>query len=63
MSNNQGQGESRHNQGQGESRQNQGQGESRHNQNAPKQELQPHPVMEQLSGVQYCVNSPPPWSQ
>ncbi|XP_076924953.1 putative nucleobase-ascorbate transporter 10 [Bidens hawaiensis] len=28
---------------------------------APKQELQPQPVMEQLSGVQYCVNSPPPW--
>ncbi|CAH1418603.1 unnamed protein product [Lactuca virosa] len=51
------------NQGQGESRQNQGQGESRQNQNAPKQELQPHPVMEQLSGVQYCVNSPPPWKE
>ncbi|KAL0890671.1 hypothetical protein Bca101_014654 [Brassica carinata] len=24
-------------------------------------ELQPHPVKEQLPGVQYCVNSPPPW--
>lgn len=23
--------------------------------------LQPHPVMEQLAGVQYCINSPPPW--
>ena len=29
----------------------------------PKQELQPHPTMDQLSGVQYCVNSPPPWSK
>ncbi|CAK9143575.1 unnamed protein product [Ilex paraguariensis] len=25
--------------------------------------LQPHPVMEQLPGVQYCVNSPPPWPE
>lgn len=24
-------------------------------------ELHPHPVMEQLKNVQYCVNSPPPW--
>ncbi|CAN6854127.1 unnamed protein product [Brassica oleracea] len=24
-------------------------------------ELQPHPVKEQLPGIQYCVNSPPPW--
>ncbi|KAL4587290.1 hypothetical protein LXL04_000158 [Taraxacum kok-saghyz] len=38
-----------------------GQGESK--QPAPKQELQPHPVMEQLGGVQYCVNSPPPWKE
>ena len=21
----------------------------------------PHPVEEQLPGIQYCVNSPPPW--
>ncbi|KAK9069488.1 hypothetical protein SSX86_011392 [Deinandra increscens subsp. villosa] len=29
---------------------------------APKQDqLQPQPVMEQLAGVKYCVNSPPPW--
>ncbi|KAK2985600.1 hypothetical protein RJ640_006863 [Escallonia rubra] len=25
------------------------------------EELHPHPVMEQLAGVQYCINSPPPW--
>ncbi|KAK6938566.1 Nucleobase cation symporter 2 family [Dillenia turbinata] len=24
-------------------------------------ELKPHAVMEQLPGIQYCVNSPPPW--
>ncbi|ESQ32080.1 hypothetical protein EUTSA_v10005426mg [Eutrema salsugineum] len=24
-------------------------------------ELQPHPVKEQLPGIEYCVNSPPPW--
>lgn len=24
-------------------------------------EFQPHPVKEQLPGVQYCVNSPAPW--
>lgn len=23
--------------------------------------VQPHPVKEQLPGVQYCINSPPPW--
>lgn len=28
-----------------------------------KQEQLPvaHPVKEQLPGVQYCINSPPPW--
>ncbi|XP_050366849.1 putative nucleobase-ascorbate transporter 10 [Argentina anserina] len=25
------------------------------------EELLPHPLKEQLPGVQYCVNSPPPW--
>ncbi|KAH7850117.1 hypothetical protein Vadar_028197 [Vaccinium darrowii] len=25
------------------------------------EDIKPHPVMEQLPGVQYCVNSPPPW--
>ncbi|KAK3029778.1 hypothetical protein RJ639_038220 [Escallonia herrerae] len=25
------------------------------------EELHPHPVMEQLAGIQYCINSPPPW--
>ncbi|KAI4353782.1 hypothetical protein L6164_002710 [Bauhinia variegata] len=25
--------------------------------------LQPHPVKEQLPGVEYCINSPPPWPQ
>ncbi|XP_010520648.1 PREDICTED: putative nucleobase-ascorbate transporter 10 [Tarenaya hassleriana] len=24
-------------------------------------ELQPHPVKDQLPGIQFCVNSPPPW--
>ncbi|ONI33394.1 hypothetical protein PRUPE_1G421500 [Prunus persica] len=27
------------------------------------EELQPYPVKEQLPGVQYCVNSPPPWPE
>ncbi|XP_057423909.1 putative nucleobase-ascorbate transporter 10 [Lotus japonicus] len=27
------------------------------------EEVQPHPVKEQLPGVQYCINSPPPWPQ
>ncbi|KAM7280111.1 hypothetical protein ACFE04_007245 [Oxalis oulophora] len=26
-------------------------------------ELQPHPVKEQQPGIQYCVNSPPPWPE
>ena len=25
------------------------------------EDLLPHPVKEQLPGIQYCVNSPPPW--
>ncbi|XP_058203358.1 putative nucleobase-ascorbate transporter 10 [Rhododendron vialii] len=28
---------------------------------AKMEDIQPHPVMEQLPGVQYCINSPPPW--
>ncbi|CAL5383866.1 unnamed protein product [Camellia sinensis] len=28
---------------------------------AKVEEIQPHPVMEQLPGIQYCINSPPPW--
>ncbi|XP_052302846.1 putative nucleobase-ascorbate transporter 10 [Populus trichocarpa] len=28
-----------------------------------KPELQPYPVKEQLPGVQYCINSPPPWPE
>lgn len=28
----------------------------------PKQEeLQPHPVKDQLPSVSYCITSPPPW--
>ncbi|KAL3505048.1 hypothetical protein ACH5RR_034889 [Cinchona calisaya] len=27
------------------------------------EELQPHPVMDQLPNVQYCLNSPPPWPE
>ncbi|KAJ9674195.1 hypothetical protein PVL29_023634 [Vitis rotundifolia] len=26
-------------------------------------DLQPHPVLEQLPGIQYCMNSPPPWPE
>ncbi|CAN1157408.1 Putative nucleobase-ascorbate transporter 10 [Linum perenne] len=29
----------------------------------PEESLQPHPVKEQLPGVQYCINSPPPWPE
>ncbi|KAG7037757.1 putative nucleobase-ascorbate transporter 10, partial [Cucurbita argyrosperma subsp. argyrosperma] len=25
--------------------------------------VQPHPVKEQLPGIQYCINSPPPWPE
>ncbi|XP_038897150.1 putative nucleobase-ascorbate transporter 10 isoform X2 [Benincasa hispida] len=28
-----------------------------------KDPLQPHPVKEQLPGIQYCINSPPPWPE
>ncbi|XP_021832620.1 putative nucleobase-ascorbate transporter 10 [Prunus avium] len=31
--------------------------------NKKAEELQPYPVKEQLPGVQYCVNSPPPWPE
>lgn len=31
---------------------------------APKQdELQPHPVKDQLPNVSYCITSPPPWPE
>ncbi|KAK7311385.1 hypothetical protein RJT34_09497 [Clitoria ternatea] len=33
------------------------------NKKSQPQPVQPHPVQEQLSGVQYCVNSPPPWPE
>ncbi|KAI3783717.1 hypothetical protein L1987_42803 [Smallanthus sonchifolius] len=46
------------NAGQGESKQPAPKHDSK--QPPPKQELQSQPVMEQLSAVQYCVNSPPP---
>ncbi|XP_057722367.1 putative nucleobase-ascorbate transporter 10 [Arachis stenosperma] len=26
-------------------------------------QVQPHPVKDQLPGVQYCINSPPPWPE
>ncbi|CAN1237150.1 Putative nucleobase-ascorbate transporter 10 [Linum grandiflorum] len=29
----------------------------------PEELLLPHPVKEQLPGVQYCINSPPPWPE
>ena len=29
--------------------------------NKKPEEVQPHPVKEQLPGIQYCINSPPPW--
>ncbi|KAL2318433.1 hypothetical protein Fmac_032309 [Flemingia macrophylla] len=28
-----------------------------------KVDFEPHPVQEQLAGVQYCVKSPPPWGE
>ncbi|KAJ7979458.1 Nucleobase-ascorbate transporter-like protein [Quillaja saponaria] len=31
--------------------------------NKKAEEVQPHPVKEQLPGIQYCVNSPPPWPE
>ncbi|XP_059462035.1 putative nucleobase-ascorbate transporter 10 [Corylus avellana] len=31
--------------------------------NKKPEEVQPHPVKEQLPGIQYCVNSPPPWPE
>ncbi|XP_002510081.2 putative nucleobase-ascorbate transporter 10 isoform X2 [Ricinus communis] len=31
--------------------------------NKKAEEFQPHPVKEQLPGVQYCINSPPPWPE
>ncbi|KAK7270226.1 hypothetical protein RIF29_23221 [Crotalaria pallida] len=31
--------------------------------NKKPQEAQPHLVKEQLPGVQYCINSPPPWPE
>ncbi|CAI0455732.1 unnamed protein product [Linum tenue] len=33
------------------------------NDNKKPEQLQPHPVKEQLPGVQYCINSPPPWPE
>ncbi|XP_059635460.1 nucleobase-ascorbate transporter 7-like [Cornus florida] len=30
---------------------------------AKVEEVHPHPVMDQLPGIQYCVNSPPPWPE
>ncbi|KAI3460143.1 hypothetical protein Pfo_016806 [Paulownia fortunei] len=41
-----------------------GSGDSNNNNNGvanKPEEPQPHPVFEQLPGVQYCINSPPPW--
>lgn len=30
----------------------------------PKQEeLQPHPVKDQLPNISYCITSPPPWRE
>ncbi|GLT71170.1 hypothetical protein SLA2020_432070 [Shorea laevis] len=31
--------------------------------NKKPEEVQPHPVKEQLPGIQYCINSPPPWPE
>jgi len=27
------------------------------------EKVEPHPVLETLSGIQYCINSNPPWGQ
>ena len=29
--------------------------------NKKPEEVQPQPVKDQLPGIQYCINSPPPW--
>lgn len=59
-SNNNGGGSNNNNNGGGGNNKNTGGGGS--GSDKKPEELQPHPVKEQLPGVQYCVNSPPPWS-
>ncbi|KAK9946381.1 hypothetical protein M0R45_011849 [Rubus argutus] len=58
-SNNNGGGSNNNNNGGGGNNKNTGGGGS----DKKPEELQPHPVKEQLPGVQYCVNSPPPWTE
>ena len=36
-------------------------GGGNNNNNKKPEEVQPQPVKEQLPGIQYCINSPPPW--
>ena len=36
-------------------------GGNNNNNNKKPEEVQPQPVKEQLPGIQYCINSPPPW--
>ncbi|XP_011070150.1 putative nucleobase-ascorbate transporter 10 [Sesamum indicum] len=38
-----------------------GDGSNSSNSNGDVNEPQPHAVLEQLPGIQYCINSPPPW--
>ncbi|XP_065636346.1 putative nucleobase-ascorbate transporter 10 [Quercus suber] len=38
-------------------------GGGNNNNNKKPEEVQPQPVKEQLPGIQYCINSPPPWSE
>ncbi|KAK4428684.1 putative nucleobase-ascorbate transporter 10 [Sesamum alatum] len=38
-----------------------GDGNNGSNSNGDVHEPQPHPVLDQLPGIQYCINSPPPW--
>ena len=40
---------------------NTGGGGGSNNNNKKPEEVQPQPVKEQLPGIQYCINSPPPW--
>ncbi|GKD54565.1 hypothetical protein Tco_1287952 [Tanacetum coccineum] len=48
--------------GQGEPKQSVSKQAAAPKQAPPNQELQPHPTMEKLYGVQIYVNTPPPWS-
>ncbi|KAM3688485.1 hypothetical protein ACB098_10G156900 [Castanea mollissima] len=51
------------NSGGGNNAGNTGNGGGSNNNNKKPEEVQPQPVKEQLPGIQYCINSPPPWPE